>query len=154
MSSRDTDIDGVVSTTHHLAEQAKKEYEEAQLGVEHARHQLKLAEERLEQARDAYFGTDLKRDCSWNKMYKQLVAYKAEHDGDVLVPTTKDSPAEVKKLAKWVQNQRVHYKYYMNGDKKHIKEHRIAALNQVSIGLRCLISRLIHAAHEFNFMIW
>jgi len=64
-------------------------------------------------------------------MYHQLVEYKRVHGGDTLVLTTKDSPADIKKLAKWVQNQRVHYKYWMNGDKKHIKEHRIEALNRI-----------------------
>jgi hypothetical protein len=63
-------------------------------------------------------------------MYQQLLDYKEAH-GDVLVLTSKDSPPDVKKLSKWVQNQRVHYKYYMNGDTKHIKKHRIDALNKV-----------------------
>ena len=29
------------------------------------------------------------------------------------------------------QNQRVHYKYYMTGDTKHIKKHRIDALHKI-----------------------
>ena len=97
------DTDSV--SAHHLAEQARKEYDDAQQGAEAARRRLKEAEDRLVHTCDIYFEMDLKRDCSWNKMYYQLVAYKAKNDGDVLVPTTKDSPAEVKKLAKWVQNQ-------------------------------------------------
>ena len=67
-------------------------------------------------------------------MYRKLLQYKAEND-EILVLTTKDSPTDVKKLAKWVQNQRVHYKYFMNGDKKHIKEHRIEALNRVCLNV-------------------
>lgn len=63
-------------------------------------------------------------------MFQRLLQYK-EDNGDTLVLTSKDSPADVKKLAKWVQNQRVHYKYFMNGDKKHIKEYRVDALNRV-----------------------
>lgn len=66
-------------------------------------------------------------------MYQHLLDYKQAH-GDVLVLTSKDSSPDVKKLSKWVQNQRVHYKYHMNGDTKHIKKHRIDALNKV----RCL----------------
>lgn len=66
-------------------------------------------------------------------MYKKLLLYKEEHNGDTCVLTTKDSSAEIKKLAKWVQNQRVQYKYYMNGDTRcFVKEHRIDALNRVS----------------------
>ena len=81
-------------------------------------------------AKNDYVEADLQRNCAWNKMYKQLIEYK-EKNGDVLVLTSKDSSTEIKKLAKWVQNQRVHYKYHMNGDTKHIKAHRIDALNQV-----------------------
>ena len=91
------------------------------------------AEARHALAKQQYFEADLGRDCSWNKMYRQLVAHREANNGDVLVLTTKDSPAEVKKLGKWVQNQRVHYKYYLNGDNRFIKAHRVDALNRVSI---------------------
>ena len=63
--------------------------------------------------------------------YHRLVQWKEDHNGDTLVQTTKDSSDDVKKLAKWVQNQRVFYKYFMNGDTKHIKQHRITALNNI-----------------------
>ena len=81
-------------------------------------------------AKNEYVEADLQRNCAWNRMYKQLIEYRDTY-GDVLVLTNKESTAEIKKLGKWVQNQRVHYKYHMNGDTKHIKAHRIDALNQV-----------------------
>lgn len=73
-------------------------------------HGMRVAEERYKDAMRRFGETDLKRSCSWNTMYHQLVEYKRVHGGDTLVLTTKDSPADIKKLAKWVQNQRVHYK--------------------------------------------
>jgi hypothetical protein len=90
------------------------------------------AEERHARARDQFVEADLQRNSSWNSMYQQFLDYKQAH-GDVLVLTSKESPPDVKKLSKWVQNQRVHYKYYMNGDTKHIKKHRIDALNKVRV---------------------
>jgi hypothetical protein len=94
-------------------------------------HPPTTAEERHARAKDQFVGADLQRNSSWNSMYQQLLDYKLAHNGDVLVLTSKDSLPDVKKLSKWVQNQRVHYKYYMNGDTKHIKKHRIDALNKV-----------------------
>lgn len=63
--------------------------------------------------------------------YHKLVQWKEENNGDTLVLTSKDSSDDVKKLAKWVQNQRVFYKYFINGDTKHIKQHRVDALNNL-----------------------
>lgn len=63
--------------------------------------------------------------------YHKLIQWKEDHNGDTLVPTSKDSSDDEKKLAKWVQNQRVFYKYFLNGDTKHIKQHRIAALDSI-----------------------
>lgn len=117
-------------SSDHIAERAKRELDEAEAAVENAQRQLQEAEELHARAKERFVEADLQRDCSWNKMYRKLLQYKAEND-EILVLTTKDSPTDVKKLAKWVQNQRVHYKYFMNGDKKHIKEHRIEALNRV-----------------------
>ncbi len=70
-------------------------------------------------------------------MYRRLIEYRAEH-GEVLVVGGKDSTSDIKKLSKWVQNQRVHYKYYMNGDTKHIKKHRIDALKKVLVAITYL----------------
>eukprot|EP00584_Thalassiosira_punctigera_P017751 CAMPEP_0172558202 /NCGR_PEP_ID=MMETSP1067-20121228/77769_1 /TAXON_ID=265564 ORGANISM="Thalassiosira punctigera, Strain Tpunct2005C2" /NCGR_SAMPLE_ID=MMETSP1067 /ASSEMBLY_ACC=CAM_ASM_000444 /LENGTH=288 /DNA_ID=CAMNT_0013347503 /DNA_START=157 /DNA_END=1023 /DNA_ORIENTATION=- len=78
-------------------------------------------------------------------MYRKLLRYK-EECGDVLVLTTKDSPSDVKKIAKWVQNQRVHYKYFTNGDTKHIKEHRIEALNRIGF-----VWNVLEHAWDSNF---
>lgn len=93
-------------------------------------HHIIPAEDLHARAKAHFVEADLQRNCSWNNMFQRLLQYK-EDNGDTLVLTSKDSPADVKKLAKWVQNQRVHYKYFMNGDKKHIKEYRVDALNRV-----------------------
>lgn len=90
-----------------------------------------LAEERQQRAKSTYLKNNIKGNSPWNTMYNKLVLHKEEHDGDMLVLTTKDSSSDLKKLAKWVQNQRVHYKYYMNGDTKFIKEDRIVALDKI-----------------------
>ena len=66
-----------------------------------------------------------------SKKYHKLRQWKEDNNGDTLVPTSKGSSEDVKKLAKWVQNQRVFYKYFMNGDTKHIKQHRVDALSQI-----------------------
>jgi len=102
------------------------------------------AEERHARAKDQFVGADLQRNSSWNSMYQQLLDYKLANNGDVLVLTSKDSLPDVKKLSKWVQNQRVHYKYYMNGDTKHIKKHRIDALNKVRVVCNLLFFIIIY----------
>ena len=45
-----------------------------------------------------------------------------------------ESDEDAKKLNRWVINQRTAYKYFVNGDKKHIKEYRVDALNKASRG--------------------
>ena len=70
-------------------------------------------------------------------MYYRLVEWKEEHDGDTTVPCDGKSTEEIRKLNRWVINQRSAYKYFMNGDKKHIKDHRIDALNKVSCEIIC-----------------
>jgi hypothetical protein len=114
-----------------IAELAKKELDAAEANVEYAQRQLMKATERHARALEQYIDADLARNSSWNIMYSQLVQYKRAHDGDVLVLTSSNTTPEIKKLSKWVQNQRVHYKYYINGDTKHIKKHRIDALNKI-----------------------
>ncbi len=85
--------------------------------------QLVKAKERQARAQEQYIDADLASNSSWNTM---LVNYYninvSTHDGDVLVLTTSNSTPEIKNLCKWAQNQRVHYKYYMTGDTKHIKK--------------------------------
>jgi hypothetical protein len=100
---------------------------------------MKTAEERLIRANDQFVDADLQRNGSWNAMYRRLIKYRDER-GEVLVLQSKDSTPDIKKLSKWVQNQRVHYKYYTNGDTKHIKKHRIDALKKVCTCLYCLFS--------------
>ncbi|KAL3768636.1 hypothetical protein ACHAW5_004331 [Stephanodiscus triporus] len=73
----------------------------------------------------------LRRNCRWNDMYRRLLEWREAHDGDTTVPCDADSGPEVVRLNRWVINQRTSYKYYLNGDKKHIKEHRIDALDKV-----------------------
>ena len=73
----------------------------------------------------------LRESNRWNDMYKKLLVWKENNDGDVLVAVDKDSDEDTKKLSRWVINQRSSYKYFMNGDTKHIKDHRIDALNKV-----------------------
>ena len=94
--------------------------------------QLVKAKERQAGAQEQYIDADLASNSSWNTM---LVNYYninvSTHDGDVLVLTTSNSTPEIKKLCKWAQNQRVHYKYYMTGDTKHIKKHRFDALHKI-----------------------
>lgn len=80
----------------------------------------------------------LKESNRWNEMYYKLLQWKENHDGDVLVGVDKDSDEDTKKLSRWVINQRSAYKYFMNGDTKHIKDHRIGALNKVGRVLFCL----------------
>ena len=118
-----------------IAELAKKELDAAEANVEYVQRQLIKATERHTRALEQYIDADLARNSSWNIMYSQLVEYKRTHDGDVLVLTSSSNTTitpEIKKLSKWVQNQRVHYKYYINGDTKHIKKHRIDALNKIN----------------------
>ena len=94
--------------------------------------------DRHARAKEAFVESDLRRDCSWNRMYQCLLQYRERHS-DTLVLTNKESLTEVKKLGKWAQNQRVHYKYFCNGDRKHIKEHQIEALYQVSVCVRAMM---------------
>ena len=79
----------------------------------------------------------------WNEMYYKLIEWKENNNGDVLVPVDKESDEDTKKLSRWVINQRSAYKYFMNGDTKHIKDHRIDALNKVG-GLVFFFLKLIY----------
>ena len=68
--------------------------------------------------------------CQWNVMFKKLLDYREEH-GNTLVPHSNKTNPELNSLGRFVGNQRVFYKYYINGDKKHIKKYRIDALNRI-----------------------
>ena len=78
----------------------------------------------------------LKRQAAEAWRAAKLVEWKEAHNGDTTVPCDAKSSEEIKKMNRWVINQRTAYKYFMNGDKKHIKDHRIDALNKVSQSLR------------------
>jgi len=103
---------------------AKAVYDESALKVERLKSQF----------RDQIMDEGLRQSCRWNDMYYKLVEWKEGHNGDTTVPCDPKSSEDVKKLNRWVINQRTGYKYFMNGDKKHIKDHRIDALNKVSRG--------------------
>jgi len=114
--------------------------ESALLAAQSQHAALKLAHdessqkvERLKsQFREQIMDEGLRQSCRWNDMYYKLVEWKECRDGDTTVPCdAKKSGEEVKKLNRWVVNQRTSYKYFMNGDKKHIKDHRIDALNKI-----------------------
>lgn len=71
-------------------------------------------------------------------MYRKLVDFKNLHghcnvsqDRSLRTRDTHDNDNDRKALGRWVGNQRVFYKYYLNGDTKHIKPHRINALNKI-----------------------
>jgi len=81
--------------------------------------------------RDQIMDEGLRQTCRWNDMYYKLVEWKEAHDGDTTVPCDAKSDEDVRKLNRWVINQRTAYKYFNNGDKKHIKDHRIDALNKI-----------------------
>ncbi|KAL7541726.1 hypothetical protein ACHAXR_011158 [Thalassiosira sp. AJA248-18] len=102
--------------------QSKAAYEETVAKVERLKSQF----------REQIMDESLRQSCRWNDMYYKLVEWKEQHGGDTTVPCdAKASSEEVKKLNRWVINQRTAYKYFMNGDKKHIKDHRIDALNKI-----------------------
>ena len=83
------------------------------------------------QFREQIMQAGLRESNRWNEMYYKLLEWKEENDGDMIVSVNKNSDEETKKLSRWVINQRSSYKYFMNGDTKHIKDHRIDALNKV-----------------------
>ena len=118
----------------HLA-QCEQNVLDAQATRDAARGDLEAAALRLERLRmrfrDQILDENLRQTCRWNDMYFRLVEWKESHDGDTTVPCNAKSSEDVKKLNTWVINQRSAYKYFMNGDKKHIKDHRIDALNKV-----------------------
>lgn len=101
--------------------QAKQQYEESLQKVERLKSQF----------REQIMDEGLRQSCRWNEMYYKLLQWKEQHDGDTTVPCDAKSTEEIKKLNRWVINQRTAYKYFMNGDKKHIKDHRIDALNKI-----------------------
>lgn len=118
-------------------EAAEDEYEEACGGVRRAEQALEAAKKicddhlhKLDTATMNSMEADLSDPCQWNDMYHVLEDYKSIH-GHCLVPHRNANDRNLARLGRWVANQRVFYKYFNDGDKRHIKRHRIAALNKL-----------------------
>lgn len=121
----------VLNEKLHKLQQAQMEYDIALL--EH-----KNATKALDDANERVSDIDLLMPGQWNTMYRKLVEYKNVHghcnvsqDRSLRKRDMHDDDNERKALGRWVGNQRVFYKYYLHGDTKHIKPHRIAALNKI-----------------------
>ncbi len=146
------EIKALVRTSEHQVQIAKEALKATERGIEEAYERnriaranhdglvLKLANLKA-QFKEQIMEDGLKESNRWNEMYYKLLQWKESHDGDVLVPVDKDSDEDTKKLSRWVINQRsaYKYKYFINGDTKHIKDHRIDALNKVGRGLILVI---------------
>lgn len=118
-------------------EEAENELNESRAKLDDLRQQLKDAEARFDNAvinharvKELYEKASLNQPSQWNTMYQKLLQWKEEH-GNCLVPNSRDANDDMKQLSKWVMNQRVFYKYFMNGDTKHIREDRVEALKKV-----------------------
>lgn len=104
---------------------------------------------KLSLAQEKFQALDLQVPGQWNSMYYKLVAYKEKY-GHCKVSQDRcfgkekktnqkrrksddfnDADPDLQSLARWVGNQRVFYKYFQNGDTKHIKAHRIDALKKL-----------------------
>ena len=135
----------------HLLAEAEMEQKQAAMHVQAAQNAVTAAQEKLEAANNNHanalakvdqlksqFQTEimdenLRQPCRWNDMYNKLILWKESHNGDTCVYyDAKKDDEETKRLNRWVITQRSAYKYWNNGDKKHIKDHRIDALNKVS----------------------
>jgi hypothetical protein len=135
----------------HLLSEAEMQQQQAQLHLAnaessladaHAQHanakaaydeSVHKVEELKVQFREQIMEEGLRQTCRWNDTYRKLVEWKEAHGGDTTVPCDAKSNEDVKRLNRWVINQRSAYKYWLNGDRKHIKDHRIDALNKVRI---------------------
>jgi len=103
----------------------------------------------LSLAQQEFIEVDLQVPGQWNLMYGKLVTYKEKY-GHCKVSQDRcfgkekktsqkrrksddfnDADPDLQILARWVGNQRVFYKYFQNGDTKHIKAHRIDALKSL-----------------------
>jgi len=103
----------------------------------------------LSLAQQEFIELDLQVPGQWNLMYGKLVTYKEKYGhckvsqdrcfGKETKTSQKrrksddfnDADPDLQILARWVGNQRVFYKYFQNGDTKHIKAHRIDALKSL-----------------------
>ena len=62
---------------------------------------------------------------TWDDRFEEMKEYKATH-GDRLVPTTNH-----KELFKWVSTQRLQYKYFQEGKKSALNQHKIDLLDGI-----------------------
>ena len=96
------------------------------------------AEKLVQEANAKLSSVDLQMPGQWNTMYHKLVEFKKRHghcnvaqDRSLRKRDMQDEDNDRKALGRWVGNQRVFHKYYLNGDKRYIKPHRIDALNKL-----------------------
>jgi len=146
----------VVQSAQEMKQKTKERHKEAEVALKRAQEvhdealsEDKISDVKLVQAQQAFNVFDLKIPGQWNSMYNKLVAYKEKY-GHCNVSQDKcfgkekktahrrGKPADYdnedpgfQALARWVGNQRVFYKYFQNGDTKHIKAHRIIALESL-----------------------
>ena len=136
------EIKALVNAAEHEVHIAKDALKATEKAIEEAHERNRIAKATHDalinklknvkaQFREQIMEEGLRESNRWNDMYKKLLVWKENNNGDVLVAVDKDSDEDTKKLSRWVINQRSSYKYFMNGDTKHIKDHRIDALNKV-----------------------
>jgi len=111
--------------------QAQANFDQVELQYIAAKNARDLAAERHRRSKEEFMERQLCRPGRWNDNYRKLLKWKEEHDGDTMVTCTKDSPEDVKKLNTWVLRNRCYYRYYNNGDKRHIKEYQIYGLTKI-----------------------
>ncbi|KAL7493010.1 hypothetical protein ACHAWT_003534 [Skeletonema menzelii] len=152
------EIKALVTTSEHEVQIAKDALKATERGIEEAYERNRIAKATHDglviklsnlkaQFREQIMEDGLKESNRWNEMYYKLLQWKESNDGDVLVPVDKDSDEDTKKLSRWVINQRSAYKYFMNGDTKHIKDHRIDALNKIGF-VWCVADHVFQANVE------
>eukprot|EP00574_Skeletonema_japonicum_P000284 CAMPEP_0201738740 /NCGR_PEP_ID=MMETSP0593-20130828/45410_1 /ASSEMBLY_ACC=CAM_ASM_000672 /TAXON_ID=267983 /ORGANISM="Skeletonema japonicum, Strain CCMP2506" /LENGTH=562 /DNA_ID=CAMNT_0048232967 /DNA_START=150 /DNA_END=1838 /DNA_ORIENTATION=- len=152
------EIKALVTTSEHEVQIAKDAVKATERGIEEAYERNRIARANHDglviklanlkaQFKERIMEDGLKEFNGWNEMYYKLLQWKESHDGDVLVPVDKDSDEDAKKLSRWVINQRSAYKYFINGDTKHIKDHRIDALNKIGF-VWCVADHVFQANVE------
>lgn len=124
--------------TKQLLEEKLRKLQQAQMEYEIAFVDNENSVKAFDEANDRFKNFNLHKTGQWNTMYSKLVNFKNMHghcnvsqDRSLRTRDRHDDDDDRKALGRWVGNQRVFYKYYLNGDTEHIKPHRIAALNKI-----------------------
>mmetsp|Transcript_252 Transcript_252/g.691 ORF Transcript_252/g.691 Transcript_252/m.691 type:complete len:648 (-) Transcript_252:101-2044(-) len=145
----DAAIEAREESFREIAE-AEEEFEEARRRVEDARENGRIWDRTVKMAKRGVITAETGIKNRWNTMFKQLVAYKAEH-GNVMVPTAGSRgnnqtkiPKKYAMLSRWVGSQRETYNkmddptkpnYIVRKDgakaHKELQPHRIRALNEL-----------------------